>query len=123
MLTTYIEAEYESGYIHVQDEQDHSPFVYGKNIFNDILEKRPEAGHGKMVRFSLIHDGVKYDVDWRGLPDNARPIRFIRYEADFDTAGNLIEKRLMGIDFGYQFNDELGENHQEIKTIGEGAKE
>lgn len=118
MLTTYIEAEYKDGYVHREDEQDHSPYVSGKNIFSDILEKRPEAAHGPMVRFSLVTPGKSYDIDWTTLPESARPIRFKHMERDTDIAtGETGETRLVGLDFGYQYNDESGENHQEVISV------
>lgn len=118
----YIEAEYEDGYIHREDEQDHSPYVPGKNIFNDILEKRPVAAHGRMVRFSLVTKKDTYSIDWTKLPDNARPVRFRHMERDIIASSDgsaewSSEPRVMGIDFGYQYTDEAGKNHQEVKEI------
>lgn len=119
-LPVYIEAEYESGYVHREDENDHSPYVRGKNIFDDLVHKRPESVHGKMVRFSLITNNgeeiTRYDIDWTPLPDNARPIRFKHMEGDF-LDGGLVESRLMGIDFGFQYTDENGRNVQEVMAI------
>lgn len=116
MLSTYIEAQYADGYVHREDEQDHSPYVSGKNIFNDILEKRPEAAHGPMVAFRLVTPEYTYSIDWTTLPDNARPIRFKHYEADFEGY-TMVEKRLMSTDFGYQFTNDAGENVQEVREI------
>lgn len=120
----YVEAEYEDGYVHREDEQDHSPFVQWKNIFDDILHKRPEAAHGKMVRFTLcIPDGtVLASVDWTTVPDNARPIRFKHLEGRFFTQeeidnGTPSALRLTGIDFGYQYTDEQGKNQQEVIKV------
>ncbi len=112
----YLEAEYESGYVHREQEEDHSPYVKGKNIFNDILNHRPEAVHGKMIRFSLVGPETTHNVPWEGLPDNARPIYFRDMEQD--TVGNVItETRMIRQVFGYQYNDEDGNNVQETKEI------
>jgi hypothetical protein len=71
------DAEYEDGYIHSEtDFNDISPYTHKHNIFNDILEKRPEAEHGRLVRFSAYWKDNRYDVNWLDLPDNARPVRF-----------------------------------------------
>ncbi len=114
-MTNYIEAEYKDGYIHREDEQDHSPYVAGKNIFSDILEKRPEPIHGKMVRFALVTPTQTYSVDWTTLPDNARPVRFKHMEAD-SIGGVITEVRTVGIDFGYQYTQD-GKNYKEIKRV------
>lgn len=115
-MTPYIEAEYESGYIHRENESDRSPYIRDKNIFSDILERRPEAVHGKMVRFSLQLETERIDVDFTVLPDNARPIRFKHMEGDFRDGG-LVESRCMGIDFGYQYTDADGKNQQEVYEV------
>lgn len=115
-MTPYVEAEYEDGYVHREDEQDHSPYVQFKNIFDDILHKRPEPIHGKMVRFSLVLSEERHDVDWVGLPENARPVRFKHMEASFTPGGEVADKRIVGIDFGYQYTDGDG-NHQEIISV------
>lgn len=111
-----VEAEYEDGYIHREDAQDHSPFVSGKNIFDDILHRRPETGHGKMVRFTVFYKDHRYDINWTGLPDNARPIRYKNMEMDKDGPEANI-RRMVSIGFGYQYIDENGENKQEIKEL------
>lgn len=121
MLDVYIEATYESGYVHRETPEDHSPYVLGKNIFNDILEKRPEAIHGPMVRWSLIIPGERFDIKWQDLPEGAKPIRFkhMKREQDlgtgeFKTAGPVI----IGIDFGYEYpNPEGGENIKEVMEL------
>lgn len=115
MLDVYIEAEYEDGYIHREDEQDHSPYVAGKNIFSDILEQRPVPIHGRMVRFSLIKGIDQYNVDWLSVPDNARPIRFKHMEAVLRAEKITVE--LVGIDFGYQYTDENGKNQQTVISL------
>lgn len=113
---TSCEAEYEDGYVHSETELgDTSPFVDGKNVFYDILEKRPEAEHGRMVRFSVFYQNQRYDVDWQMLPDNARPIRFRQGYSTMNIAtGEVIETGWSGVSFGYQYNDDSGQNVKEI---------
>lgn len=118
-LDTSVEAEYEDGYVHSETELDDiSPFVEGKNIFYDILEKRPEAEHGRMVRFSLFYLNQRYDVDWTQLPESARPIRFRHgfHTVNLGT-GETVDRGWSGVDFGYQWNDEDGSNHQEVINL------
>lgn len=124
----YLEAEYESGYVHSDQIQDISPYTKGekvngvtngRNIFNDILEKRPEEFHGRLIRFSLIPDngGHRYDIDWTTLPDNARPIRFIDRRKETNVANGETQQFVDAIRFGYQYTDETGKNVQEIQEI------
>lgn len=134
-LNTSVQAEYEDGYIHDEtahaDVSPYGPFeiidydedgkeyrtLVDKNVFNDILEKRPEAEHGKMVRFSVFWSNARYDVNWVGLPDNARPIRFRDgfFSQNLDTGEQ--SQGWSGIKFGYQYNDETGKNIQEVKEL------
>src|SRR5690606_22411755 len=113
-LTTFIEAEYESGFVLREDEQDHSPYDAGRNIFHAILHRRPEEAHGRMVRFSLVTPEHTYNVDWTELPDNARPIRFKHMERDSVGGEWVGDPRIVGIDFGYQYTDDKGQNFQEV---------
>ena len=119
-LSVYVEAEYESGYIHRENESDRSSYVRDKNTFFDILEGMPCEVHGRMTRFSaVIDDGetvVRHDVDWTRLPDNARPIRFKQMEGDF-MLGGVVDSRIVQVDFGYQYNDPDGRNVQEVVSI------
>lgn len=116
-LDTSCEAEYADGFILSETEcGDISPYTGVNNTLNDILEKRPEAEHGKLVRFSVFYKDMRYDVDWTGLPDNARPIRF--------RDGYLIahpdgsdERGWSAIRFGYQFTDENGKNVKEVQEV------
>lgn len=112
----HLEAEYESGFVLVEDAQDHSPYDASRNIFHAILNKRPEKAHGKLVRLSLVGPEHTYNIDWTKLPDNARPIRFKDMEAD-TVGGTITDVRTMQIRFGYQYNDDNGENVQEITTV------
>ena len=111
------EAEYADGYIHNESaHNDTSPYTGTDNILNDILEKRAEAEHGAMVRFSTFYKDARYDVDWIGLPDNARPVRWKRMEAD-SMGGDIVEVRLVKVGFGYQYTDSNGNNQQEITEL------
>jgi hypothetical protein len=113
---TSVEAEYKDGYIHSETEHDDvSPYATTNNILRDIIEKRPEAEHGPMVRFSCFYGNNRYDIDWRGMPDNARPIRFKHMEQD-SVNGVITETRCVGLDFGYQATID-GKNVKEVSEI------
>lgn len=115
-LDTSCEAEYEDGYVHSETElADVSQFEDGRNVFYDILEKRLEAEHGPMVRFSVFYQNQRYDIDWRDMPDNARPIRFRHGFSTYDpNSGEVLASGFYGVSFGYQYNDETGKNHKQI---------
>lgn len=116
-LDTSVQAEYEDGYI--LDETEHgdiSPYTGLHNTLNDIMEKRPEAVHGRMVRFSVFYHDMRYDVDWRLLPDNARPIRFRDGFITLATGGEETQG-WSGCRFGYQFTDEAGKHQQLVKEL------
>lgn len=115
---TSCQAEYADGFI--LDETEHndvSPFTGIHNILNDILEKRPEAEHGKMVRFSVFYHNARYDIDWRGLPENARPIRFRDRSFWMDDQGRTGVTDWQACRFGFQYNDENGKNIQEVQEL------
>lgn len=114
-----IEAEYSDGYIHNEAQlNDISPFEPDRNILNDILEKRPEAEHGQMVRFSVFHNKARIDIDWVELPPSARPIRYKHMERDHNLEGVWVdEARLVKVGFGYQYNDSSGKNHEIIQEL------
>lgn len=116
-LDTSCQAQYSDGYVHDETEHDDiSPYDNTKNIFNDILEKRPEAEHGDMVRFSVFYKDARYDVDWTTLPSNARPIRFRDGYLNMDSSGARIGSGWSGARFGYQYNEQ-GKNIKEIKEL------
>lgn len=116
-LDTSVQAEYEDGYIHDETEQgDVSPYTSVHNILNDIIEKRPEAEHGKLVRFSVFYKDQRHDVNWRDLPDNARPIRFRDGFITLDESGNETSG-WSGCRFGYQYNDATGKNIKEVMEL------
>jgi hypothetical protein len=114
-----IEAEYSDGYILSEAEHDDvSPYDAGKNIFNAILNKLPEAEHGQMVRFSVFHTDRRYDIDWVDLPENARPIRYKCMERDHNLNGDFLgETRMVKVGFGYQYNDAEGKNHEIVQEL------
>lgn len=117
-LDTSVCAEYEDGYILDETEHDDtSPYTGVHNIFNDILEKRPESEHGRMVRFSCFYKNNRYDVDWRLLPDNARPIRFRDGYVQRNLSTGEETRGYSACRFGYQFTDENGKNQKVIKEL------
>lgn len=102
----FIEAEYESGYVHREDDQDYSPFVRGKNILFDIVNHYPEKAHGKLVRFSLLgKNGSRYDIDFTKLPDNTKPIyyRQMQLERNLDTGQENLT--CLKQYFGYEYKN------------------
>lgn len=124
---TSVQAEYEDGFILDETEQgDISAYIEcplvdgvptGHNTFSDILNKRPEAEHGKMVRFSVFYKDQRLDFDWTTLPDNARPIRFRDRSSWLDGDGNTGVTDWQGCRAGYQYNDEQGKNHKHIEEL------
>jgi hypothetical protein len=90
-----LSATYESGYEHVESDQDVSPYAPGRNHFFDILHAEPtKAGHGRMTKFSLIRvtpdaDGSfkRWDVDWVGLPEDAQPIHYMNMQRSIALTG------------------------------------
>lgn len=119
-IDTSIEAEFEDGYVLNETEHNDEPqFGEDGNIFTDILQKRAEAEHGRMVRFSCFYENHRYDIDWTKVPDNARPIRFRHGFSTMDRAtGEILESGFSGVDFGVQWNDETGANQQEVINLG-----
>lgn len=116
-LDTSVEAEYADGFILSETEHaDVSPFTGVHNIFNDILEKRAEADHGRLVRFSVFYKDKRYDVDFTTLPNDARPIRFRHGYSTLDSTGSL-ESGWSGVDFGYQYTDVNGKNIKEVQEV------
>lgn len=112
-----IEAEYYDGFVFSEAKHDDvSPYDPTVNILRSILEKHPEAEHGRMVRFSMFYKDKWHDIDWTALPVNARPIRYKNLEQD-SIGGQIIETRLMTVDFGYQYTDENGKNQQVVTEL------
>ena len=117
-IDTSVEAEYTDGYILSETEHnDVSPYAPPLNILDDILEKRPDTEHGKMVRFSLFYKDARYDVDWSTLPENARPIRFRNISGDLDPSTmQTVNHRTNWVKFGYQYT-ENGKSIKEIRKL------
>lgn len=124
-----IQAEYSDGFILDENKtNDESQYQYlikkdadgnnteGNNTFADILFKRPEAEHGQLVRFSVFWKNNRYDIDWKQLPDNARPIRF-RHGFYAENADGTSERGFSGVDFGFQYTDENGQNQQHVEEL------
>lgn len=113
-----IEAEYESGFVLTEDDADRSPYDPCRNVFHAIVEGRPTAaGHGRMVRFSLVGVGQRFDVDWTTLPETARPIYFREMRRAFEIDGGWQAARCLSHHFGYQYTDASGSNVQEVHEI------
>lgn len=109
-----IQATYSDGYVLSEDEHsDISPYNSDHNILRAILNKDPEAEHGSLIMFSVYYKNNRYDIDFTNLPDNARPVRWKRMEAD-TVGGQITEVRLTKVGVGYQYNDENGKNIQEV---------
>jgi len=114
---TSIEAEYEDGFILSETEHDDvNPFNGEGNTFTAVLQKLPEADHGRMIRFSCFWKNQMHTIDWTTLPDNARPIRF-RHGYNTLYEDGTVESGFMGVDFGVQWNDEQGKNYKEISEL------
>ena len=124
-LDTSCQAQYEDGFI--LDEtalgdiyqdlitNEDGTQVY-KNVFYAILEKLPEAEHGKMTRFTVFYKDKQYDFDWTQLPESARPIRF-RHGASYLGVDGASQSEWTGMQIGYQYNDENGKNIQVVEDI------
>lgn len=116
-LDTSVQAEYEDGFVLDETEHDDiSPYTGQHNILNDIINRRPQQQHGRLVRFSCFYRNYRYDIDWTTLPDNARPIRFrdgYSYITDTGETGS----GWSGCRFGYQFTDDAGHNVQEVQEL------
>ena len=119
----HLEAEYESGYIHSNQHGDISPYALGTdgklgpNILNDIITGRPETVHGKLVRLSFFKGDKRHNIDWRTLPDTTRPIYFRVMQLVRNVSTGEQETTVLSHSFGYQYTDEDGKNHQEVKEI------
>lgn len=116
-LDTSCQAEYEDG--HVLDEtelDDVNPWGDG-NVFRAVLNRLPEAEHGRMVRFSVFWQDAMYSIDWTALPDSARPIRFRHGYCTRSIDGGFVESGWSGVDFGVQWNDDDGRNQQEVVEL------
>jgi hypothetical protein len=115
-LDTAVEAEYSDGFILSETQlNDINPYGEG-NTLRAIIDKAPEAEHGRLVRFSVFYHDNRYDVDWTNLPDNARPIRF-RHGFITLAPDGATSQGWSGMQIGYQYNDDDGENHQQVQEL------
>jgi hypothetical protein len=114
-----LEAEYSDGYIHSEQKLgDVSPYAIGRNVFNDIIERRPNADHGRMVRFSCIGQYKRYDIDWRLFPMNAKPIYYRHMERQLNQNGDWIgDPYATAHFFGYEYHDQSGQKVKEILEL------
>ena len=114
-----LQAEYEDGWVLTEDGLDQSPYDPNRNVFHAILNSAPVLDHGSLVRFSAIGNSKRYDIDWRDLPSNARPIYFRDMVLERDVASGDTRTYATRHVFGYQFNTPDGRNHKEIKETRE----
>lgn len=115
---SYIEAEYENGYVHSDQFHDVSPFEHGRNIFFDILNKLPEQFHGPMVSWRLVTPEKTYTVNWREVPEGARPIRFKHMTHTWVNGESQGGPQVESIDFGFQWTDAEGKHEEVIRVNG-----
>jgi hypothetical protein len=127
----HLEAEFESGYVHVEGPQDLSPYAPGRNTFYDLMSGEPtKHGHGRMTRFSIVCDipdedgmATRYDVDWTVLPDSAKPIHYMEMQRsitvggpdgeEFDTGPICVRRG-----FGFTYTDpDTGEEVTKVEEI------
>lgn len=112
-----VEAKYEDGYVHSEIKlSDCSQFIAGKNVFNDILEKRPEVIHGKMIELSCYYNKKKHSIDWTRVPSSARPVRFKKMKVKI-VNGEIVNVGCIGLEFGYEYNDIYGNTQKEIMRL------
>jgi hypothetical protein len=116
-------ALYADGYVHDQQKlNDTSPYEEGRNTFYDILNKLPEAKHGRLIRLTLHKNGHEFPLEWATLPENARPIRYREMKSTItqhavtgeEISHDITVTKLV---FGYQYNDETGKNHTVVQEI------
>ena len=67
--------------------------------------------------FSVFYKDQRYDIDWTTLPENARPIRFRHGMMTTDIATGEQLSEWVGMQIGYQYNDDTGKNIQEVQDI------
>ena len=118
-----LQAEYESGYIHTENDQDLSPYQPGRNCYFDIVNHMPtKMGHGRLVRFSLIGAAERLDIDWTTVPDDAMPIHYMEMERSIvmmgDPEGVDTGPRCLRRCFGFSYTDpETGETVNRVEMV------
>ena len=116
-LDTTIRATYTDGFVLDETElNDCSPYNDKHNILGAILAKDAEQEHGPLKEFSVFYKDNQYTIDWTDLPDNARPIRF-RHGYMHNHADGSVESGWSGMQYGYQYTNEQGENVQEVINL------
>jgi hypothetical protein len=110
MKNTFIEAEYEDGFILNQiKNSDTSIFSKKGNTFTDILNFLPIRYHGRMVRFSLYHNNKRHDINWNMTPLGSRPF-FMKTMSS--SLGNIYigsSGIIQNVEFGYEYMDINGQ--------------
>ena len=124
MYGYWLEAEYESGFILQEDEQDRSPYIATDNFFSAIRrDSATTAGHGALVRFSMIpwdDAGERHDIDWTTLAhlEHVRPVYFRRMRRSVQVDGSNDSGLICDAHgFGYQYRDASGENVQVVVEV------
>ena len=126
-----VEAEYEDGFtLSGPGLEALSPFDEGEHIVRAIVNGRAtDAGHGSLVRFSLIpvEPGVRFDLDWSLLAhlENVRPVYYRRMSRSISVepaTGDMLPDTDSGATcdchgFGYQYLDANGENVQVVEEV------
>lgn len=116
-LDSSVQAQYEDGFILDETElNDISPYNKNENVFRAILNKDPEKEHGKMIRFSVFWKTNRRDIQWLQIPDNARPIRYRNMYSTISQDGTQTSG-ITSVVFGFQYNDENGNNVQETREF------
>lgn len=117
-LDTSVEARYADGFILSETAlKDVSPYNPQENVLRAVLNKDPEAEHGRLATFSVFYHNMRYDIDWTALPDNSRPIRFRDGNRSVDFATGEEKFWWSGCRIGYQYTDEDGKNIKEISEL------
>ena len=133
-----VEAVYADGFVLNEDEQGDMSMlgpdeeydadkVYADgerhgNTMTDIIWQRPEAEHGPLVSLKCfvytLNGPTTLEIDWTTVPKGARPIRFRTFQQDHPVgAAEPLPRRLVGVDFGYQWNDDEGKNQQDVVQL------
>ena len=131
MFGFIVEAEYADGFtLSGPGLEQLSPFSQDEHIVRAIVNGRAtEAGHGSLVRFSLIptDGGQRRDIDWTTLSDldDVRPVYYRRMSRSISVepaTGDLLPDTDTGAmcdahGFGYQYRDADGENVQVVEEV------
>lgn len=112
-----LEAQYADDFTLTEDAADVSPYDEGRNVFHAIVNFRPVSDHGPMVRWTAFTWANRYDVDWRGLPPDARPVYFRDMERDSCGGEWVGPARVLRHVFGYEY-EENGQTVREVQEIG-----